>query len=354
MKVYLRDFKHNVVRLRTTSLDDLWYLSQIITPGDRLKAKTVRRIKDKDDMARATGGERRTVTVTIAVEDLALTDANTLRAQGTIVAGPEDLVPLGSHHTLAIGTDTELSVAKDAWTALEKQRLTEAEKAGSRPKLVIAVIDDGQATLAVVREAGVSCIDVESAIGGKDYDQGRQKRVDEFHRETAQALEAVLEKEQAPGVIVAGCGFWKNAFHDYLRERHPELADKSVVENIGSYGRNGVAEVLKRPVAKRFADDLAAARDATLVEELLARIGKDNGLAAYGEADVGEAAAYGAIETLLASTTYFMAHRDTLEALASQVRHQQGCIHLVNAKDEPGAQLDGVGGIAALLRFRVG
>lgn len=353
MKVYSRNFKHNIVKLRTATLDDLWYLSQIITSGDRLKAKTVRRIKDKDDMARATGGERKTITVTIAVEDLDLTDANTLRAQGTIVSGPEDLVPLGSHHTLTIDTDTELSIAKDVWTSLEKQRLSEAEKAGSRPKLVIAVIDDGQATLAIVREAGVSYVDVDRAIGGKDYDQGRQKRVDEFHRETAQALEAVLAKEEAPGIIVAGCGFWKNAFHDYLRERHPDIAEKSVVENIGSYGRNGVAEVLKRPVAKRFAEDLAAARDATLIEELLARIGKDNGLATYGEADVRKAASYGAIETLLASTTYFMAHRDALDELAGLVRNQQGGIHLVNAHDEPGEQLDGLGGIAALLRFRV-
>ncbi|MFH1722115.1 MAG: mRNA surveillance protein pelota [Candidatus Altiarchaeota archaeon] len=353
MKVFYRDYKQNLVKLRVESIDDLWYLSQIIQPRDLVKAPTVRRIKEKSDMGRSDGGERKKITLVIEVEKTEYANQNVLRILGTISQGPEDLTPIGSHHALIIEPGTELSIKKEGWTKLEKQRLDDAEKASLKPKLLIVVVDEGEATLGLIRESGSSYIDLRKNIGGKEYLEGREKRKEEFYKELAETIVNQVSKESLKGFILAGCGFEKNSFHDYLKEKNPELAKKGVVENIGSYGQNGVLEVLKRPITKKFSEELSAAQDATLIDELLTHIGKESGLAAYGLTHVSKASSLSAIKTLLISTKYLLENRNTLESLIDGVKKQKGTIHFLNSELDSGAQLDSLGGLAAILRFRI-
>ncbi|MFC2154705.1 mRNA surveillance protein pelota [Candidatus Altiarchaeota archaeon] len=354
MKVFYRDFKHNLVKVRAESIDDLWYLSQIIQSKDLVKAKTVRRVKEKSDINRSSGGERKTMTLLLEAEKIDFSGDNILRISGEIAEGPEDLAPAGSHHTLLIEPGTELSVKKEKWSPVEKQRLDEAEKSSLRPKLLIAVIDEGEATIGVVRDSGVNYFEIKRTIGGKYSLEGRDKRKLEFYKETMDLLSNQFSKEEISGLIIAGPGFEKNYFHDFLKENNNQIASKAVLENISSYGKNGVKEVLNRPITKKFSEQLNSARDAGLIEELLTHISRDSGRAAYGYTEIEKAIEIGAVEKLLLSTAYFLAHRSELDAILAKVKNQKGLIHLVNSAEEPGQQLDSLGGTAAILRFKVG
>jgi len=103
MKILQKDLRHGMVRVMVENLDDLWYLSNVICPGDRVSARTERRVKAKDDMERAGKSERVAVTITLKVEktDFRL-ENDSFRISGTITEGPEDLVSAGSHHTINV------------------------------------------------------------------------------------------------------------------------------------------------------------------------------------------------------------------------------------------------------------
>ena len=48
MRIITSDFKKGFVKIKITDPEDLWYLSQIIEPGDLLTAKTTRKVKIGD------------------------------------------------------------------------------------------------------------------------------------------------------------------------------------------------------------------------------------------------------------------------------------------------------------------
>ena len=45
MKILKKDLKKGFAHLKTDSVEDLWYLSHIIDPGDSVRSSTERKIK---------------------------------------------------------------------------------------------------------------------------------------------------------------------------------------------------------------------------------------------------------------------------------------------------------------------
>jgi protein pelota len=154
-------------------------------------------------------------------------------------------------------------------------------------------------------------------------------------------------------VIIAGTGFEKENFHRFLSEKYPELAGISVVESIGSHGKAGINEVMKRPILKRVGEELGAIQDSVMLDELLAHVGKDTGLGIYGIADVENAAGLGAIEKLLICDDFLQNERDRIEIIIKTVKSAKGRFHIINHESDAGKQLNSLGGIAAILRFKI-
>ncbi|VVB51870.1 Peptide chain release factor subunit 1 [uncultured archaeon] len=161
-----------------------------------------------------------------------------------------------------------------------------------------------------------------------------------------------MTRENVVATIIAGPGFEKNHFMEYFTQNFPEAAKNASVDNIGSNGRNGVSEVMKRTLFTRIIQDASAARDIKLLDEFLKHVGKDDGLASYGLNDVKNAALSGAVETLLATDTFFRERRAELEEISGLVRYKKGTVHLMNSDGDAGKQLQALGGLAAVLRYR--
>lgn len=354
MKVIRSDLKHGKVTVRIDSLDDMWYLSHIVSEGDRVKSKSVRRIKDKDDKLRSGGGERKTITIAITVEKKEFRqDADTLRFSGVIIDGPEDVISIGAHHTINVENGTVLTVMKDHWSRMDFERLKDAEKATLKPKFLIVVIDEGEACAGLVRSAKIDYIELTRSVGGKYNTTDRDKRKKEFYSELKDLILNTVSREGVSNLVLAGAGFEKDNFLKYLNEGVLQQDLKIAVENTGSSGRRGVIEVLRRAEVGKMLGDLNAARDVKFMEEVLERIGKGEGLAAYGLKEVSEASSYGSVEKLLVSDRLFLRERERLETLMDAVKTKKGFVHLINHDSEAGEQLDSLGGIAATLRFAV-
>ncbi|MFC2163216.1 mRNA surveillance protein pelota [Candidatus Altiarchaeota archaeon] len=353
MRIEKKDLRHGILRVRCENLDDLWYLGQVIRPADIVKGKTQRRIKDKDDV-KSGGGERKTITLTLRVEGAEYNkDSSSLRVSGIIEDGPLDLVGIGAHHTLNIDSESGITMIKEKWSKTDLSRINDACESTLRPKVLIVVLDDGEATLGLVRESCIDYIEFASNVGGKYDMKGRSSRITKFFDEVAELMAGNVASKNVSTIILAGPGFTKKTFRDHVLGKYPDLGRKCVVEDTGSSGRNGVQEVLKRGAVHKALEKVNSVRDSRLVNDVLVSIGNGTGLAAYGLDDVVSAVGSGAVDVLLVSDRFFFDAREKMEGLISSVRASRGSFHIVNHEEDAGRQLESLGGLAALLRYRI-
>ena len=350
MRIIQEDKKKGIIELVPKTLDDLWHLSHIIEEGDLVSSKTTRRIQDTSgERIRSDRGVKKTFYLGIRVESVKFHRyTGKLRATGTIEKGPEDLVPLGSHHTLEIKLNTPLRIKKETWSKWALRRLKDAIKSSKRLYAIILALEDDTADIGLIRQYGIEYYGpIIGDIPGKRIKQkDRRKKTIQFYEKIIEAIKNLKGLEL---IVIAGPGFTKTDFHSYLKEKHPKLAKISMIESTGTGGRVGIQEVLKKGTIERAATENRIAKEIRNVNEILEEIAKSSALIAYGEKEVKEAANMGAIKKLLILDK-LVSEKETLLDL---VENMGGEIILISSEHEGGKQLEALGGIAALLRFKI-
>ncbi|MCG2827690.1 mRNA surveillance protein pelota [Methanothermobacter sp. K4] len=352
MRIVHEDEKNGVIEVVPETLDDLWHLSHIIEEGDLLSARTTRRIQDTSgEKIRSDRGVKKTFYLGIRIETVSFhIYTGKLRATGVIERGPEDLVPLGSHHTLEVKLNTPLRIKKDSWSRWTLKRLQEAVEASKHIRALIVVIEDDVADIGVIRQYGVEYHGpITGHIPGKRMQQrDRGKLRLEFYEMIVDALKKYGELET---IIIAGPGFYKSDFHEYLLEKHPEIGRKAVVENTGTGGRSGIYEVLRKGTVERVSSENRVAAEVRNVNEVLERLARDPETVVYGREEVLDAINMGAVERLLVLDR--VVSREDIEGYLDIVESMGGSVVLISSEHEGGKQLESLGGLAGILRFRI-
>jgi protein pelota len=335
------------------SLDDLWHLQYVVEPGDRVAGDTTRRIQRNDEQLRDTGGEREHLWVALDVEDVEFHKfSNRLRLSGPITeCSRED--QLGLHHTLNVEAHDELEIQK-RFKPDQRQRLEDAEEATDNPDVAIATVEEGQAHIHTVSQYGTEERGSFSATTGKgEFARDRTELFDE--------LGAALARMDVDAIILAGPGFTKQDALDYFEESFREMADLVTTVDTSGVGDRGVHEVLKRGAVEDVQDETRIAAEAALVDELTERIATGEKVA-YGPESVAEAAEFGAVETLLVVDDRLRTERGLedegdwaidVDEVVTTVERQGGDVTVFSSEFDPGQQLANLGGIAALLRYRL-
>ncbi|MDV3104310.1 mRNA surveillance protein pelota [Thermococcus waiotapuensis] len=356
MEIIEENVKEGKIKVKAETLDDLWHLYHLIDPGDTVYAKTLRKQSQRSDSLRAEKVEAIPVFLGVKAEKINFHRfANQVRVTGPIVYASREDVPLGKYHTIAIEEGTVVTIEKPRWKEHHLERLKEAVEASKRARVMIVVIDEGEADMALVREYGVEVLSSTSHnLGGKRYDTDRESEEKRFFHDLAKTMEEVMNRERVEKAIVAGPGFVKETFYRFLQENYPELAKKVVVEDTSVTGRTGIYEVIRRGTVEKVYHENRVAKEVQLVEKVLENIAKNSGLAAYGLTEVEEAVNYGAVETLLVLDELLKGEqREKVEGLMEAVRYSRGEVVVVSSEHEGGEKLKALGGLAALLRFRV-
>ena len=348
--------KEGIVKVKAETLDDLWHLYHVIDPGDVVYAKTLRKQAQRSDSLRAEKVEVIPVYLGVKAEKINFHKfANQVRVTGPIVYASRDDVPLGKYHTITIEEGTVVTIQKPRWKEHHIERLKEAIEASKRAKVMIVVIDEGEADIALVREYGVEMVaSIRRNLGGKRYNTDRESEEKRFFHDLAKTMAELMEREKIEKAIVAGPGFVKEDFHKFLRENYSDLAKKVVIEDTSVTGRTGIYEVIKRGTVDRVYHENRVAKEVQLIEKVLEHVARNTGLATYGLREVEEAVNYGAVETLLVLDELLKGeHRERIEELMDAVRYARGEVVIVSSEHEGGEKLKALGGLAALLRFRV-
>ena len=241
---------------------------------------------------------------------------------------------------------SEITIQKD-WKSFELKMLEDAQRA--RPKVIIIAIDKGQADIGLLKDYGIEYSSLKANIPGKDSEE---KEVHDAEMRFFHELAKSLERYKFQKCILCGAGFWKDNFMELLKEKYKDLAKDTLVENTGSHGQNAISELLKRGVIEKLVQESKVAEESALVNRFLEELGKD-GLCAYGESNIRKAEEYKAIKTLLLTDKLLREKRNTMTSLLKSVERHKAGICIVSTAHEAGKQLDALGGIAAILRFRI-
>ncbi len=333
------------------SVDDLWHLQYVLEPGDRVAGDTTRRIQRDDEQLRDTGGEREHLWVALAVEDIEFHKfANRLRVGGEIVAcSRED--QLGFHHTLNVEARDEISIDKRLKPDQER-RLEEAVEATENPDVAIATVEEGQAYVHDVAQYGAEeRASVTGPTGKGEYARDRS--------ELFADLGKILARLEVDAIILAGPGFTKQDAYKYLEANHPEVAELTTMVDTAGVGDRGVHEVLKRGAVADVQEATRIEAEADAIDELTKRIA-EGAKAAYGPENVAQAAEYGAIEELLILDETLRQERGSdgdwtidVDTIVRTTEQKGGDVTVFSSEFPPGEQLSNLGGIAALLRYRL-
>ncbi len=352
MKLLYFNLKKGEIKVLSQSLDDLWYLSNIIEPKDIVQGKTFRKIKPSSSDEKSKEASKRPVFLSVEAEKVEFSKySNVLRVSGVIKQAPED-VPLGGHHTFNIDENTSITIIKEQWLKYQLDKLKEAcsEKKSS---ILICIHDREEAYFALFKKYGYEIL---SHIEG-DVQKKREENIKKgnFYLSVINKMEEYVERYGIKQIILASPAFWKE---DLLKEiKDSELKQKIITATCSSVTKNGIEEVIKRPEVRVALQQERAAKEMVKVEELFTEIAKNN-LAAYGLKETENAANIGAIKELLITDSLIQKSRQEnfyhkVENIMKIVDKTKGEIEIISSEHDGGKKLDGLGGIGAILRFRL-
>jgi protein pelota len=343
MKVLFRDDKKGKIKLLMQTMDDLWHLYNLIEEGDLVVATTFRRDDGITDKLRPERMDKKKVRLGIRVEKMEFHDfTDRLRIHGAIETGSEEL---GSHHTLNVTLRGNLSIVKE-WKESQLKRIEDAVASTLQPLITFISMDDESALVAQMHQYAIREIATIRGPGsGKQFSSAGTKE-DYF----AEILNMLKSLERTGVLIILGPGFTRKDLFDHGKKKSPDMFEKCYSIVTGSSGMSGIQEALKRGMGEQALLDSKVALETRLVEDLLAEISKE-GAYAYGDDEVSKAVDMGAIETLL--VTEDSLRSDRREALMKQAESSKGKVVIVSSRHEAGKKLKSLGGVAALLRYKI-
>lgn len=360
LKILKRVLKEGLIVLKIETLDDLWHLYNTVGPNDLVISRTTRRVRVGDEDSRKQESVRKPMTLKLRVEDVAFHSfSNRVRIKGQILEGPSDLVSIGSYHTINIETGDTLSIIKEHWPKYILDRLNDATKDQLSPISLLVTIEDGTAELFLAADYGIKeAVRVHTNISRKRGDQkSYDSTIKEFFDDVTLAVKSQLEQGQIGLIVIAGPGFTKDHYRDYLSSARIKNLPPVVAENTNSIGIPGAKEILFRGVIGKVITELKVETETRLVEELVEHISKDDGLGTYGFVEVSRAVQFGAIEELLITDKRLREGSDEdrrkMDTLIRNTEATRGAFHIVSTEHPTGEQLHRLGGIAAILRFRI-
>jgi len=177
------------------------------------------------------------------------------------------------------------------------------------------------------------------------YERVREGLINDWYKIIAENVRNYLSKFILKGIILGGPGPAKNDFYDggYL------LTDlkKQIIgtKNVGYTDEQGLEELVER--SQDVLAEASIAKEKALLQKFFEELRKDSGLAAYGKKSVEKALGMGAIEIILIN-------EGVEEKEITEKAEKYGTtVEIISKDTREGEQLYQLGGIAAILRWKI-
>lgn len=351
MRITNQDKKQGLIEVVPETIDDLWHLSHIVEINDYISTLTARRIQDNNSgKTRADRGVKKKFFLGIRVEKINFHKyTGMLRFTGIIESGPEDLIPLGSHHTINVQINNSIRIQK-TWNKWSLNRLNQAIDASNRASEIIVAMEDNITDIGIIKQYGIEYTGpiIGDISGKRNIEKNRAQKINEYYEEVTKTI---LQQKDINKLIIIGPGFTKNGYYNYLEEHYSDLAKKSVLESTGAGGHAGIQEVLKNGLIESLSKDAKIAKETSLVNKFLEQIGKSSNLVTYGKKQVIQASNMGAIEKLMVLED--LVREKNIQNIMNTVENMGGNVTIISSQHDAGQQLKALGSLAAFLRYPI-
>lgn len=345
MRILKIDRKNALLKLVPEVNDDLWHLERVLEKGDFVSGATDRKIKPRQEGEKQ---QRVNLFLTLEAEKIDFhKETGNLRVTGIIREGkPAELVELGASHSIEIELGKPITVKKKELMGFQIERLEKASRATSQGKLLLVVLDDEQADFAFLKEFA---LEGKGAI--KSGKTGKRFETESSEEKYFKQIIDRVKELKADKIVFAGPGFTKDDLKKWLGGEGEK--GNFYFTSTNSIGITGLNELVKGDALEKIAREMQLAKDMKLVDVLLAELGRDSGLAEYGLNEVKKAVEYGAVQELLLCDSFLLEKRNESEEFLKKTEQMKGNVHLIDSQNDAGKKLLSLGGIAALLRFRI-
>ncbi len=346
MKIVERDLRKGEVKLIVETPEDVWCVAQVVDKGDSIKGKTLRKVKVSEEA----DPEKRAVFMSIQIEKVDFA-GDQLRLNGKMLEGPED-VPRGSYHTFQVEVGTTCTITKERWFSFQLQRLEEAQEQ-QKAKVLVVLFDREDAYFGRLRSGKLEMLaHLQGDVQKKRSDvQGKGN----FFEQIVKQMKEYDERFKSSAIVVASPAFWKEELLKVIKD--DALRKKFVQTTCSSVDESAFDEVLRRDDVRSALARERVAKELIIVDQVLTEIAK-KGAVAYGVKQVASAVEAGAVRTLIVTDGLVKKLRDDekfekLDQLMRAVDDQKGEVVLIGSDHQGGKRLDGLGGVAALLRYKM-
>lgn len=364
-KINLNKGGGGTITLEAEEDEDLWHLYNLVQEGDRVKARTTRKVK----LESASGNvnvqvKKMVLTIEITKVEFEPND-HSIRFSGRNIVEHED-VKLGQFHTIEIGLHDSVTLDKDEWDFGCRERLRESCDARVKAEVAAVLMDQGTAAIYVLTNSLVKdCGRVHGNLAkNKQYGKADKSKI-KFFELILGAMRAQLKIANMKCILIGGPGDMKDQFYEWLfeaaiRKGITEITSRKKIflkTTCSGINKSVLAEVLQDPaVAERMADTKAMG-EVALMGKYFKMHNEDPLRACYGPSAVALAADFGAIDVLLISDGLFrsnvLKHRMFYSDMAQGVKDTNGTVCLVSDHGITGEQIKNLSGVAAILRFPV-
>ena len=341
MQILKIDKKNNEISFILHTIEDLWAIKSIISPGDIISGGSYRRQRQEE----LGTSERKPVFVSILIEKFDYSsELNSLRFTGVIVfSKPPELAPLRDHHTLEIVFSEKYNLKKNNLFQYQIDILKKISSMSN--KLSAIVIDDEKAEIFELTDIGIGpSVGIPSGKSGKRYESNYS--YDSFFEKIYELIKGKREP-----IIIAGPGQPKTKLKEFLLIKDNTF--KISLVNIQNISKSSIKELFtKKEISKVFENSLIY-KENKYLEEFLKNLGKDTGKSIYGLKEVSEKINTGAIEFILITEDIWKNNVDKIQELIINAEKYNSKVHVVDSTHLVTETIDSFGGIIALLRYKV-
>ncbi|MBI5635615.1 mRNA surveillance protein pelota [Candidatus Micrarchaeota archaeon] len=345
---YSFDRKSGLLKIWPQSSEDLWHLQKVLCPNDVVSGHSTRRFKAERGNERGDSGEKKHVFLTIKLSNVEFSEnANKLRLTGKILSGtPEEFVSVGEHHTIDIEVGAQVAVQKTP-SAYEKYVLESAAKKSKKPKALIVAVEEKTAAFYELSALGLKKLfELENSASKRD-----KESFDELEKKFNSQLLTAIGEKNPPAIALIGPGFAKDAFKRFAQNQNPALSKKMFLEHAHGVLPSDVNHLLKTGLLEKMLGEQQYATQLAELEEFKKSIGRNDGLYAYGFADVKKAVELAAADKILVLDE-LMRKDDKTQRLLELAEKTKAALVVMESDNDAGKQFAGFQ-IACRLRYKI-
>jgi len=353
------------------SVEGIWHLYNLVSVGDTIRTKTVRKVVREGTTGAASMSQKRTFVLSLLVTTQPEYDAKgILRISGKNQTQCED-VPLQAYHTSEIAYDPpqDFKLYKQEWSALDAQRLKEACAEETRADVAAVLMQNGSAQVVFINGTVMTTrAKVELAIGKKrkGTSAARDDSITKFFAQVTEMVLANIPAEKMKVILFCSPGHVRDEFLNYMNaevqsaDANPALKafmqerQKFCAVRTSSGLRPALQEALLDPQVQQRMASARVASDITVFDAFQGMMAKDPDRAMYGPDIVFAAMHDNAIDTLLLSDELLRSpdptERRLYTEMAADVAEYGGSVQVFSSVGVAAEQLGALTGVAAILR----